>query len=186
MLKYETASTLNLTKMKELKPSGLFCVPVPEHTINIRIYNEDDKPYIRWIDDIINIVDLPKGKWELIGSITAEHIDFDVEPYVYQSKDRRSLGIPFWKGHEKDEWQIFSKDAFRSLLTANDVHFVNPYGASEPELIPECCNMAEQDRYGFPQCCCQPIPTHESVHIRELWQQAESKLVEKILILKPL
>ena len=156
--------------MKELKPSGLIAIEVPEHAMGAVTYQSEysDKYVLRWIDDIINIVDLPKGKWELIGSVTAEHIDFDVEPNV------EAVGDDDYKDYTH-HLNVFAdeNDSFRSLLTANDVHFVNPYGEKEPSY-----NLID---YGV-----APGAYSRYAQERVKWQQAESKLVEKILILKPL
>lgn len=163
-------STLNLTKMKEIKPSGLFYVPVPMDAFNIIIaptipdyvlsYNTKSK--IEWTCEI-----LPKGKWELIGSVTADHIDFDPEPYV------EAVGDDDYKDYTH-HLNVFAdeNDSFRSLLTANDVHFVNPYGETEPKM-----------EYYLGS---QEILAEENRNKRQKWQQAESKLVEKTLILKPI
>lgn len=53
-----------------------------------------------------------------------------------------------------------SKEIFLQMLKANDVHFVNPYG--------------------------DYATAHKRHILTGTWQEAESKVVEKILILKPL
>lgn len=141
--------------MKELKPSVLIAIEVPEHAMGAVTYQSEysDKYVLRWIDEIINIVDLPKGKWELIGSVTAEHIDFDPAEYI-----ETTLGKTWAKDYTTGKFIDNASQGFRSLLTANDVHFVNPYA-----------DVQRGDVAGV-----------------EKWLEAESKLVEKILILKPL
>lgn len=142
--------------MKELKPSGLFYVPVPMDAHNAMIshtapnqgvsYNTNSTP--NWVCE-----KLPKGKWELIGSVTAEHIDFDVEPYT------NATGFQ-------------GREILLQMLKANDVHFVNPYREKDPiKFIKGAFTDQERKRL-----------RRDSIK----WQQAESKLVEKILILKPL
>lgn len=165
--------------MKELKPSGLFYVAVPMDAKDFAISDASSNREIRWFikSDYLGetparfICKLPDEYWGIIvGTVTAEHIDFDVEPYVSKIKNPSLLTLHYknyksGNGHDSYVGGLTPDASFRSLLTANDVHFVNPYelkGAGHYENVEEYFSQQEK------------------------WLEAESKLVEKILILKPL
>lgn len=170
--------TLNLAKMKELKPSGLFYVPVPENIKPIVVDNikhfgnstvvcsdlRNNTEKLFWID-------LPKGDdYEIIGIVTAEHIDFDCNKIV--ESEYVAGGIMAYKNYTTNDFDfVFATDSLRSLLTANDVHFFNPY---------------DEKVNANPHISGSMVRTINRMAYAEKWQEAESKLVEKILILKPL
>lgn len=174
MLKYETASPLNLTKMKELKDSGLYSIPIGVGDT----YKKYGGRIELWSMDGFDVITVG-FQFKIIGSVTAEHIDFDPEPFLVDT-GKYMDGNLYWCYGDESEKYAWADIAFRSLLTANDVHFVNPYGekpsiSNERKRQEKCIGYSD---YGL----ARTIVREET----EKWQQAESKLVEKILILKPL
>ena len=99
-------------KAIDLKPTDLLAVVVPlestEHEI-MRIRNaigyKCDSENCDWIA-------LPKGKWQILGTCTADHIDFDVEANEYLTEYFKENYFPY--GFTK-----CNEDCFRSLLSSN-------------------------------------------------------------------
>lgn len=119
--------------MIHLHPTKLIAVPVPEDANRFhRKYNE------LWYDDLGNEDYEHIGfKFKILGTATKDTIDFD--PSV--------IGM--------------TEAEVRSLLTANDALFENPYGEHEP--------LKTSKKY-----------------LRESWQTAQSKVNKKYVILEKL
>lgn len=115
--------------MIHLHPTNLIAVPVPEDASRILIsatkwlcYRKDMKA--------IPLVDEPlTGKHIILGTVTKDTIDFDVEPYI-----ENDSGPLLWKCYSGKYTGTTNKhEAFRSLLSANEAYFENPYGEHEPQ-----------------------------------------------------
>jgi hypothetical protein len=145
--------------MKQLT-EDLFAVDVPENT--------------RILKDVMNIDGtIPEG-FEIIGTVTADEIDFDVEPFleiIYQN------GTLFYLNYERKEMFInepkhLASQSFRSLLTSKGIHFVNPYGE-----LQYCCSGSD--------CGCMGFPINFSCKEEyEEYQTIENALVKKIVIIQ--
>ena len=133
-------------KAIELKPTDLMAVVIEETTdLDTAVIKlEDGKPFIK------------------LGTCTADHIDFDVEPFV----DCGSKPMGMYKNytHESPYSQHQCKSAeesFSSLLSSNGLYFEPPQycGCSGPCGIP--CTYAD-------------------------WDENGRNIVQKLLIIKPL
>lgn len=158
-------------------PTGLWAVEVPE---------EADKIFSKIVWDIIGLWYSTEEKtdlaakfdfdFEILGECTKEAISFDVEPYIQGIHE-----------YEVNKMYYTKIEGFLSFLKSNGLFWDNPFGENIPELVPECCDFVEYDMYGFPECCCCPIPTAESHKKYDDWTQAEnSRIKGKIIILKQL
>lgn len=107
----------------------LIAVEVPGEAYNVKIikalrnaicrvaYNSSDLSF-GWVD-------IPWGKWRIIGTVTADTIDFDCEPYVdYSGKEGN---IKYYKLHGTDKFTKNVSESFRSFLNSKDARWVNPY-----------------------------------------------------------
>lgn len=157
----EASLTINPTKMTELKDSGLMAIEVPEDAHDF--YLMSNKQWVLYRTKTSNMEIIKgKSKCDLIGYCTADEISFD--PVDVVDMDKYSVG---WRNYNDDSILPNPEESFRSLLTANGVLFVNPYGKIMP--------FATDNDAGT-----------EREYIERDWQQAESKLVKKVLILKPI
>lgn len=165
-----------MTNPTQLKPTTLLAVGVSENIKPIVIDNvikHFGKPNIVCSRTENNTVDLdwiylPEGySYEILGTCTAEEISFDVSEYldVIDKVNGRKI-------YECYEGIVNGTDipneAFRSLLSANDLHFVNSYG-EKPLKKSYARNSNGQGWY--------------SKHFED-WQTAENNLVKKLLIIK--
>lgn len=166
--------------MKELKDSGLIAIEVPD--ISYNHYVEVDMDGLTWyigflFKDENGQVDgdhiIINGNYDVVGWCTADDISFDPEPFIEKEKESQESAI-IYKDYVGQYWGHSKKESsFRSLLTANGVLFVNPYGEkpSYSDFQPVVVNR-------FNATCFSDA-------MRQ-WQQAESQLVKKVLILKPI
>lgn len=79
------------------------------------------------------LIDEPLGgKWRIIGTVSADTIDFDCEPYVeyndlHYSREKSQI-MPLFKCYEGKYSATTNKDeSFRSLLNSKGARWVNPY-----------------------------------------------------------
>lgn len=107
--------------MTPLHPTNLIAVPVPEDAHDFEKYDKETSPLaiIYLQNDVSLNFEMPKiiqmtFDFEILGTATKDTIDFDASPY-------------FDNTNCKDKSR-FLHDSFRSLLTANDALFENPYG----------------------------------------------------------
>jgi len=94
---------------KQLTPTELIAVSVPITSHR----HWKDTGNILWYRDYQNNVvksGIPMLGYDVLGTVTAKDIDFDVEPYV------------------KEHGMLNNQYAFRSLLSANSLYFTNPLG----------------------------------------------------------
>lgn len=126
------------------------------------------------------ITELPEGNWEILGTCTKDHIDFDVQDLVesievaeYKYGGELHPKDLFLDYESKTYWLESYAESFRSLLSSNGLHFVNPLGEKEPNY-----NAVD---YGV-----EPGSYSRYAKERVEWHQAESNIVQKLLIIKPL
>lgn len=107
---------------------------------------------------------------EIIGEISADHIGFDVEPFV----KRIAVGIFQNYNHESPYMNHHCKnanDSFYSLLEASGVYFKNPYGESEP-IKPWQDSIMEEG-------------LHQKYKLKmEQWQTCQNQLTQKSILIK--
>lgn len=147
-------------KAIELKPTDLMAVVVPLGTESI--YQQSTHTIRYYVDGKLTLYSIGKPI-EYLGCITKDHIDFDVEANEYLTEYFKENYFPY--GFTK-----CNEDCFRSLLSSNGLYFVNNYG-NEPD---------REDYGGTPEA-----EDAFEEHYAE-WQQAESNIVQKLLIIKPL
>lgn len=131
-------------------------------------------------------------KFEILGTVDAETIDFDCSGLVEHeyfnelvSPDKFEDVKKYWDYEMKSFWLSDSDDSFRSLLTSLGIYWVNPYGKEEPKFIYVCCLIGVPDRNGYEVCCGRPKPNKESTEFKILWEEAESRRIKgKLVILK--
>lgn len=167
--------------MISLKPTALIAVPVPEDAENfdVEIVNTNkwlqySMPYGKLSEIILEDCNL-----KILGTVTADTIDFEVEPYV-----KETIDLPEYKYggeiHPKETYWDYeikmycgsidgAEKSFRSLLTANDVLFENPHGEK-----PKADDYSYEDYY----------TTDKFDLALEQWQTAQSKVNSKYVILE--
>lgn len=167
----------NPIKLKE----NIFAVVVPKETIKCEIKNNvanTESLYLKAFKDenVYRFIPIEvKGVFELLGEVTADSISFDVEPYVNQNEfDVETYdgilvaSLRFWD-YLEESFDLFDKDeSFYSLLQSKVIYFVNPI--EKPNVNDDYW----RDANGF---------TDEYMDEISRWQEAESKLVEKVIIL---
>lgn len=110
---------------------------------------------------------MPGGNWQILGEVTKDSILFDPFNIIERSSGRED--VLCFKDYTKESHFTFSDphSSFRSLLTINDLHFVNPM--EKPDFLNASFYASE--------CYDSDL---------ELWQHYEDNLVEKVLIIKKL
>ena len=178
--------------MKQLTDT-LWMIEVPDDAIEFEITTStlisgSDK-YLRYPDKTgATLIHLPKGEWQLIGTVTKDSIDFDCEPYVEIKYDLRYADRNDMEGYRdygelhpdgKPYWFERKEDSFRSLIESKTGKtFINPLGEEPNHLY-----------YKFPNQYNELVFKSES-HKKEYadkyeaWQQAEANLIHKSVILK--
>ena len=111
--------------MKQLKPTNLIAVEVPEDAINSRFYIEGTL-FVDTPDKRAIIVDNFSGSsYSILGEVTKEGIQFDVEPYIEKLRWAKPYHDLFSiVGVNKEDsvwWTNNPKESFQSLLQANNV-----------------------------------------------------------------
>lgn len=125
--------------MKQLKPTNLIAVEVPEKAeqLSLTKYKEhavlnyrikDDKTpqgYQNWSENIgIDGVNVVLKECEILGEVTKEGIQFDVEPYMEEPSGYVEEGYFGYKDYTLKGWVYClnnPKESFQSLLKANNV-----------------------------------------------------------------
>lgn len=79
-----------------------------------------------------------------------------------------------------------AQESLYSLLESKGIYFVNPMGKNPPETNVECCGFWQDDGFGNPQCCHQPVPDRNSQEAEYLWREFESHLAEKVILIRKL
>lgn len=122
--------------MKQLTPTNLIALEVPEKAeqLSLTKYREhavlnykikdDTVPlcYQNWSENIgINGVNRVLKDYEILGEVTEEGIQFDVEPYLDASNE--PVTRKGYKNYYKLEpyWFWIPQESFQSLLQANNV-----------------------------------------------------------------
>lgn len=108
--------------MKQLKPTNLIAVEVPEDAINSRFYIEGTL-FVDTPDKRAIIVDnFSGGNYSILGEVTKEGIQFDVKPYVkkmrFSFSDRYIDYLPYV--YSPNNFKT-PQESFQSLLQANNV-----------------------------------------------------------------
>ena len=104
----------------------------------------------------------------ILGTVTADTIDFDVEPFVENNLGQTRDGVGFFMNYVLGVYNFEDdRDSFRFLLAAHGAHLVNPLG-EEPQ---------PEDNDNF-QAGLSFSLQHQQ------WHEAQSKVVEKVVIIK--
>lgn len=108
---------------------NLSVVVVPEHAIRITLYKSDDRNIfvLRWIDDILNVIDMPDGDYKILGTITASEIDFEIDEDWVDWHERQGFETRWYDFTNHNSWLPTIEQSFRSLLTSKGVYWENPY-----------------------------------------------------------
>jgi len=106
--------------------NGLFAVSVPD-----KAEIQFSKERIAFITDEGFETLNPKFDFEILGTVTKDNIDFDVEPYVETHKNaKRYLDYT-----AERKYFDYPEISFRSLLSSKGLFFENPYGDKEPNYL---------------------------------------------------
>lgn len=154
--------------MTPLHPTNLIAIPVPEDAHNFYARDLSDDTEIIFDDEscycLVEDAPIIEGKFKILGTVTKDTIDFDVADYVGEEAmvihNQTLLKYP-----DSD----YKNEAFRSLLSANDALFENPYG-DEP-------NHSGFNLTGHPVM-------DAAIKKNIQWQTAQSKVNKKYVILE--
>jgi len=106
---------------------------------------------------------LPSGNWQIIGTVTPDNYDFDITEV---------FNCPEFNHLLREDIELYFKmheHKLRELLASKGLHFENPYGKEEPDYT-----------------CVGEKDTKELHSKQDAWQEAENKLIRKLLIIKKL
>lgn len=161
--------------MIHLNPTNLIAVPVPEDSENFEMAKRiKDNCILFNVGTISHYENIGFQQFDLkiLGTVTKDIIDFDVEPYV-----KETIDLPEYKYggevHPKETYWDYeikmycgsietADDSFRSLLSANEAYFDNQYG-KEPQITTDTA-LTEIEKY-------------------HVWQNAQLKVNKKYVIL---
>lgn len=138
--------------MTPLHPTNLIAVPVPWYSEKYKISGTN---YLCYFEQTVWQAIPPRleqGKYSILGTVTADTIDFDVADFV--GEEVMTIHKQTLLKYPDSEYK---KESFRSLLTANDALFENPYGEHKPLT---------------------------KKYLIEAWQTAQSKVNNKYVILE--
>jgi hypothetical protein len=142
-------------------PNNHLLVSVPKDAENFRkAFSEFCHPTLLYEIFETNLqVKVFDFDFEILGTVTKDNISFDCEVVVESFYDFD--GIKGWYDYpdKKMVWNT-AEQSFRSLLQSLDVYFVNTLGEE-----PSCINNDVWYSY-------------------ERWQDAQSKVIDKVVILK--
>lgn len=152
--------------MTPLHPTNLIAVPVPEEA---QIFGIVGKIVAHRVDDFFEpcVMDELDGKFKILGTVTSDAIDFDVIPNIQRTYYPHPVEKRYKDYLNSNGIPLKAIESFRSLLTANDALFENPYGEHEPEDIPDLGAFTQAQRERWKQ-----------------WQTAQSKVNSKYVILE--
>lgn len=144
--------------------NGLFAISIPKESEKLLLDSYGTIFYR--IGKKLKVINTRKENHQILGTVTASDISFDVEPYV----QKRTLG--YWLDYNKpntrhDYMCDTPKDSFRSLLSSKGLYFENPYGETEP-------NITHIGKSNYTS----------NVDLVIKWQQAQNNLIEKLVIIK--
>lgn len=125
---------------------------------------------------------LPDGKWEILGTVTADTVDFDCGYIVERYKDSAYKNYMHdTENPESIEYVLFKKESLRSLINSLGMWFVNPW--KEPEMKDYEFTGTGIGRTGitFPQ---QGYDIEKYNEDMAGWQSYENMLVGKVAVLK--
>ena len=152
-------------------PKDAICWIATGHNSNYYLYynlNDEEEEYSIKLE----------GNFELLGEVTADSISFDVEPYVESKNIKESFNDYLTKcfvDYTKVNKYFTDKDeSFYSLLQSKEIYFVNPIEKPE-KYVPISSNPTEELRIDAQECYKKDFLE---------WQEAESKLVDKVVIIK--
>jgi len=112
-----------------LHPTNMYAVAVPKGDASISWY-------IRWRGyceekklPILNseLPELPPGEWKFLGLVTKDTIDFDAHLYVSTHFNGLFTNYEQEDENASDAFVETPEDSFRSLLSANECWFENPF-----------------------------------------------------------
>lgn len=163
--------------MIHLNPTNLIAVPVPEDANSIEDTKADgfmwqipDGSY-----DSFYFEDESAYPYSILGTVTKDTIDFDPTPFVEKVKIRVEIpqrAAGFLDSEQFRNYAIENQygnsflkpdKSFRSLLSANEAYFENPY-REEPQITTDTA-LTEIEKY-------------------HRWQTAQSKVNDKYVILQ--
>jgi len=114
--------------MTELKQTKLFAIPIPGYLSGITLeligntiwncqFQEIDRDRFKT---------LPIGEWKILGTVTKDEIDFDVEPFVGANIVWNGVKNVFvYKDYINDYGNFLdTKQSFYSLLKANGIDLI--------------------------------------------------------------
>lgn len=150
-----------------------------QYKIEVLSENDEFQEETMLIFDTLDFIRLPQGKFEIIGEVTCDWISFNVEKYIQKEYieiiDTNSLngcieGISFKDYNDEENGFESSIESFYSLLQSKEIYFVNP--------LKQPLNYDLWEKYGdFTQY------GKTLSYVCKKWQESESKLVEKVVIL---
>lgn len=118
------------------------------------------------------------------GYITKSECTVDAEKIVERLERE---GVVFHPDYRINQWlEITPQESLYSLLESKGIYFVNPMGKNPSETNVECCGFWQDDGFGNPQCCHQPVPDRNSQEAEYLWRGFESHLAEKVILIRKL
>jgi len=164
---------------------NIYAVVVPKDSIQYKVEtldaDEDYEAMTVLIFDNLDYIQLPLGKYELLGEVTADEITFDCEPYV-----EKNHFVSMFDGKETHNYKNYlypnymcldAKESLYSLLQSKEIYFVNPIEKPNGE-----------DYYYDSQVSFDEVETNYDLESYKSdlakWQEYESKVVEKVIIIK--
>ena len=137
---------------------------VPEDADCFTLFEGDAAKHIYGGDAVLfkdNGFVLPKGKWEIIGTLTKDRHDFDITD-VFNCPE-----FNFLLSTDIKQYFKMHEHKFRFLLRSKGLYFENPIEVITKKDYPDWSEEKE-------------------TRSRQAWQEAEQNLVHKLLILKKL
>lgn len=147
--------------------NGLFAVGVPEDAEKIELTNYGLLWEIGADWDSLHFMQDVNSNFKILGTVTKDNIDFDVDTYVECENGR------FKNYQTKDAFIVLTSElSFRSLLASKELYFENPYG--DP---PHNIGLLHTYATGHSLMDASFKPAIK-------WQQAQNNLIEKLVIIK--
>jgi len=153
-------------KQLPITTADIWAIPVPVDAANLKIdkYTKSDLNFT--LNGYLDFIDIG-FKAELLGTATADEIDFDAA-LVVESKPIPNTAFVYKNYGTGVEWYYSEQASLRSAIHAAGYYFVNPYG-DKPHKVTVFENV------------------HYDMSIEDenaKWQAAQSNVVEKLVIIK--
>lgn len=121
-------------ELKPLPPTDLYCIDVPDDAKGFYLNEPMNRVCLKYrhykLGHCLDNIEIPKGNWKILGTVTKEEISFDCEAHI----DGNNGGIhdTMWRDYTmKDLLGNFqcqtASESFRSLLTSNGICFEKGY-----------------------------------------------------------